>query len=141
MAFMVPQYTDAPFYKVTTDSGDSWLVPAEFFGSDPDPSDFSDYVEFGEPEEIELVEGYFARLSAPGYLDSTEWAGPFETLDAAKEYIADTWDVDPETGEEVDDRRVVHRGRGKSYENPEALARKLSNPGPNTKKLKSKLLK
>lgn len=32
-----------------------------------------DYVEGRDFMEIEVVEGYFYRLSAPGYLDYTEW--------------------------------------------------------------------
>jgi hypothetical protein len=32
----------------------------------------------GCPREVsETVTGYFARLSAPGYMDRTEWSGPF----------------------------------------------------------------
>lgn len=99
MAFMQPQYTNEDFYEVTTTEGEGWLVPAEGFGDDPDPSDFADYIEFGEPEEIEKVSGWFARLSAPGYMDATEWGGPFKTKKEAKKYIEDTWEVDPETGD------------------------------------------
>ena len=36
-------------------------------------------------ESIEIAQGYFCRLSAPGYLDCTEWSGPFETLREAYE--------------------------------------------------------
>jgi hypothetical protein len=43
---------------------------------------------------------WFARLSAPGYLDCTEWSGPYETLEEAKQYIEETYDVDPDTGEQ-----------------------------------------
>lgn len=32
-----------------------------------------DYVEGADFEEIEVVEGYFGRWSAPGYLDASEW--------------------------------------------------------------------
>ena len=31
----------------------------------------------------ERVEGVFARMSAPGYMDRTEWDGPFETCEEA----------------------------------------------------------
>jgi hypothetical protein len=36
-----------------------------------------------EPEEVKTVFGWCARLSAPGYLDCTDWAGPFETEEEA----------------------------------------------------------
>lgn len=46
------------------------------------------YVE-GEIIQIEAIgEHYFARLSAPGYLDSTEWCA-FETKKEAREYLRD----------------------------------------------------
>ena len=36
-------------------------------------------------ESVEIAQGYFCRFSAPGYLDCTEWSGPFETLREAYE--------------------------------------------------------
>ena len=44
----------------------------------------------GEPESWENIEGYGARLSAPGYLDCTEWT-VFDSLDAAQEYLTETY--------------------------------------------------
>jgi hypothetical protein len=35
--------------------------------------------------------GYYARLSASGYLDCTDWMGPFETEDEALESLYDTY--------------------------------------------------
>lgn len=48
----------------------------------------ADYVPAHRIWEIEVVKMYFARLSAPGYLDSTEWCG-FTTLKEAREYLRD----------------------------------------------------
>jgi hypothetical protein len=31
----------------------------------------------------ECEDGFYCRLSAPGYLDCTEWSGPFETEEEA----------------------------------------------------------
>lgn len=39
------------------------------------------------PEDTRLKTGWFARLSAPGYLDCTDWCGPFDTAEAAEAYI------------------------------------------------------
>ena len=47
-----------------------------------------DYVDGNKIDEIEVVECRFARLSAPGYLDCTEWCG-FSTLKEAREYLRD----------------------------------------------------
>jgi hypothetical protein len=41
-----------------------------------------DYCE-GEVESYKVVEGWFARYSAPGYLDCTEWVGPCCTEEEA----------------------------------------------------------
>ncbi len=117
MAFMQPEYTNEPMWLVETTDG-SEVVPADLVGKDPDAEDFSDYIEGEDPDDYELIEGKFwARLSAPGYMDATSWSGPFDTLDEAKKYVEDTWEVDPDTGDSLE-------------ENPKA-----------TKKLKAKLLK
>ena len=52
---------------------------------------------FGERDAAELGEdgdgdpytdaGWYARLSAPGFSDCTEWAGPFPSEDAAKLHL------------------------------------------------------
>lgn len=36
--------------------------------------------------EVKIIKGYGARLSAPGYLDCTDWT-VFDTYDAALEYL------------------------------------------------------
>lgn len=36
--------------------------------------------------------GYYARLSAAGYMDCTDWSGPFETEADAEEYLVETFD-------------------------------------------------
>lgn len=41
--------------------------------------------------EAEWVTGWFHRLSMPGYLDCTEWAGPYESYSEAKAE-ADMWE-------------------------------------------------
>ena len=38
--------------------------------------------------------GFYSRLSAPGYLDCTEWNGPFKTEAEALTYVMDFYDVD-----------------------------------------------
>ena len=35
----------------------------------------------------EHVNGWFCRLSAPGYMDCTEWSGPFESEAECKDYL------------------------------------------------------
>jgi hypothetical protein len=38
--------------------------------------------------------GWYSRLSAAGYLDCTDWSGPFETSEAALQYVCELYDVD-----------------------------------------------
>lgn len=38
-------------------------------------------------DEKEPLAGFYARLSAPGYLDATDWVGPYETEDEAIEAL------------------------------------------------------
>lgn len=90
MAFMVPVYANEAFVTVTDRRGESYSVPACYAGDAPDGS------------EIEKHDSskWWAHLSAPGYMDQTEWAGPFDTEQEAREYIAEQFDVDPDTGDE-----------------------------------------
>jgi len=47
------------------------------------------YVE-GKPQSWENIKGYGARLSAPGYLDCTEWT-VFDTEEEAKAYLDENY--------------------------------------------------
>lgn len=46
-----------------------------------------------EIEEIETKKGYGARLSAPGYMDCTEWT-VFDTEQEAKDYLEEMYGDD-----------------------------------------------
>ena len=48
-----------------------------------------DYCE-GKPVSWENIQGYGARLSAPGYLDCTEWT-VFDTPERAREYLKEMY--------------------------------------------------
>ena len=48
---------------------------------------------------ITKVEGYGARLSAPGYMDCTEWT-VFETREEAEEFLREEYDVEEEETED-----------------------------------------
>jgi hypothetical protein len=112
--FMVPEYATGTAWSVeTTHGGDivlSDLVSTDGYKVDeiieasenPELAEsLSQYVE-GEVEEMSVVKGWFAHLTAHGYMDQTEWAGPFKTQKEAEKYIEDTYEVDPETGEELE---------------------------------------
>ena len=48
---------------------------------------------------VQLIEGYGARLSAPGYMDATAWT-VFKTRDEAEEFLREEYDVEEEETEE-----------------------------------------
>ena len=48
---------------------------------------------------VQLIEGYGARLSAPGYMDSTSWT-VFKTREDAEEFLREEYDVEEEETEE-----------------------------------------
>lgn len=93
MPFMQPDYQPGPFVRVENEHGESCLVPAGY--ENPQPGDTCE-VE-GDATSV------FVRLSAPGYMDATEWDGPFATLEEARDHVRDLYDVDPDSGEDLDD--------------------------------------
>jgi hypothetical protein len=98
---MVPEYIEDTPFEVETNCG-TFVVLSELVGDDPELGDFKDYVE-GEPEEFTRLDpGIVYRLSAPGYLDCTDW-NYAETMEEAKEQIESMYDVDPDTGEEFEE--------------------------------------
>jgi hypothetical protein len=56
----------------------------------PIPSALVDYCENKEAWRIDLIAGFGARLSAPGYLDCTDWC-VFETEKEAWDYLRETY--------------------------------------------------
>ena len=42
----------------------------------------------------ELKEGWFGRLTMSGYLDCTDWSGPFDSEEETKKYLKDTYGED-----------------------------------------------
>lgn len=62
--------------------------------------------------ELEAVEytgdsearpGWYSRLSAPGYLDATDWSGPYYSQEEALVELCEMYDCDTEGNLEGDD--------------------------------------
>lgn len=99
---MVPAYWKGQLWKVETDQGVYFVFPDQV-SKDPANEEFADHVQ-GEIELIEMTEeGWFCHMSAPGYLDQTEWEGPFATRAEARCHIVENFDVDPDSGEPLED--------------------------------------
>ena len=94
----------------------AFMVPVYYFGhmwqcvdcdaSDSDQCDFP-FVEFSQTEAEDLCggtevtlsqEGWWVRLAAPGYMDVTEWEGPFSSEVLARESIQEEG-LHPDTGD------------------------------------------
>lgn len=86
-SFMQPTVSQGKYWEVETTHG-IFIVPAEVAGEDADKQSLSQYVEGDIMGEPEMKEGWYGRMSAPGYLDATDWiAGDSE--DAVKQELAD----------------------------------------------------
>lgn len=94
MSFMQPFITREDFHVGESKSGETIATPASVWGT---------IDRFIAEERIvrdaEIVVGkVWGRYSAPGYMDCTDWHGPFDTVEACaaelKEYYADDDDDD-----------------------------------------------
>ena len=56
-----------------------------------------------EPDFERLGKGWGARLSAPGYLDCTDWVGPFPTENEALKALAQQYDLCPHCLDDICD--------------------------------------
>ena len=92
MAYMVPQYMESDSESVlrTDKHGDSRAMPD---GPPCDPEE-------GETDE-ELEAGWYYRLSAPGYLDKTDWTGPYDTERDAERACYEAHDICAHCGEDL----------------------------------------
>jgi hypothetical protein len=61
--------------------------------------DYLQYTEGSRLEGLSVREGYGARLSAPGYMDCTEWT-VFDTEQEANDYLEETYGDDEDEEEE-----------------------------------------
>ena len=103
MSFMQHQVTHKQrWIRVETSQGTEFL-PTDLVGDlmNSEYSDESDGVDRatlqqyceGTVESWESLLGYGARLSAPGYMDCTEWA-VFDTAEEAEDYLKETYPED-----------------------------------------------
>ena len=64
----------------------------EIYSQDAMNEMLGDYYE-GSIQSVTVRQGFGARLSAPGYLDCTEWA-VFDTAEEAEDYLKETYPED-----------------------------------------------
>ena len=107
MAFMEPQIEFAEWYEIDGPHGTEF-IPADVVGEvtlehfesgQPVPKALVDYCENKTAWTVEKREGWGARLSAPGYLDCTEWS-VFDSESEATAYLQEMYGDDDEDSEE-----------------------------------------
>jgi hypothetical protein len=97
--FMKPVVYQGGYFEIDTTQGIQ-IVPDDVLGwtTPTVAKEFDNYIE-GEPldpdEVIEHKTGWLARLSAPGYMDCTDWTA-HATLEEAEQYLEDTYGDDAE---------------------------------------------
>jgi hypothetical protein len=84
---MMNQIRHGRWFELYSTEG-QYLVPQEFIGKQIDVTakEAQPYIQ-GEFIQARVVDGYCVRLSSPGYLDCTEWFGPFETYEEAQDHL------------------------------------------------------
>lgn len=98
MAFMQPVYTCEDFVRFEDALGETHCFPRDVLSDEQIRRDYT----LAKDLEIETITGkWWARLSAAGYLDATDWSGPFLTEAEARSEIERIYDIDPDTGEEM----------------------------------------
>ncbi len=94
--FMKPEITYGTFVLIEAPDGD-WLVPEADYNPDR-PLECTDsnarYV-----LDTEELTAWFARLSAPGYLDCTAWFGPYTSRSEAAEELEELYGSDDDVEE------------------------------------------
>lgn len=95
MAFLIPEYVDGRWARVTDWAGEVYVTPEEYLGDL-----LSDLGSTPEPPEI--IQAVGVRLSAPGYLDATDWYLA-ETETDARRIVVEDFSACPDCGASLDD--------------------------------------
>jgi hypothetical protein len=94
MSFMKPEIQHTTMWSVESSIGTE-LVPCELATYADQLSKYCEGIVDGDIEATKVT-GWFARLSAPGYPDCTDWAGPFATKAKAKQYLDEIYHGEPD---------------------------------------------
>jgi|TARA_R110000787_G_C13337150_1_gene437871 hypothetical protein len=98
MEFMQKQVTTQNrWLEIDGDQGITFVQYDFVYGSQnqktcsPKKADCQGFYDGDKIYSIEIIDGYGARLSAPGYMDCTEWT-VFKTQEQAQNYLNETYD-------------------------------------------------
>jgi hypothetical protein len=102
MAFMQKQVTNKMKWFQVETSQRTEFIQSDIFASETTIESVSDLIDYcdGVPVSFEVIEGFGARLSAPGYMDCTEWT-VFETAQEAQKYLDEMYPEDEEEADQI----------------------------------------
>lgn len=98
MGFMRAEWYQTDYWRIETSAG-TCIVPKDV---ESDRSRLAPYVDVGtyDPDDDVYAEsGWVGRMSAPGYMDCTDWIA-CETEEEVKRELAEAYDLNPETMQE-----------------------------------------
>ena len=108
MSFMPPTIESTSYWEVETENGTDF-VPCDVWDCDDVWDDANDclrpsvvesianYVEGSDIQSMQRQTGFIGRLSAPGYLDATDWVSGESVVDVGQQLLSmhgDTFDVE-----------------------------------------------
>jgi len=92
MSFMQRQVIESDYFEIETTDG-TYIVPADVISDKPiaqvDIELFAAFISgevLTDEPFVDVQHGWIARLSAPGYLDCTDWSA-FKTKDEAEKWL------------------------------------------------------
>jgi hypothetical protein len=116
MSFMQPEAVQMVMYHIETNVGTEY-VPEDVcghIGLDMHPDDVYEqvegYLEGSEVNDFVRYEGWYGRLSASGYMDCTDWMGPYATSEDALAAVKEEYECDDngDTPEDDDEECETH---------------------------------
>lgn len=93
MAFMKPVVYKGEYYEVEANHGETHIIPGEFAKPGSPASALADYVDgtIDNPDTVLVRQtGWLARMSAPGYMDCTDWTVHVSEHEA-EAYLAESY--------------------------------------------------
>lgn len=88
--FMRAEVSDDSFSLIFIGRGEPRFIPTE-------------YVDRDDVVDETITGKFFARLSAPGYLDATDWIGPYDSEKEARESLAELFGTDDDETDETEE--------------------------------------
>jgi hypothetical protein len=94
MAFMKPKVEYGTWYVIENFKGNTSIVSSDEFGNKEPTYDEMDAFTQDVVKHAEKKTGWCAKLYAPGFADSTDWTGPFDSVEKALKELCEMHGID-----------------------------------------------